>query len=71
MGAAARAACTSRATVVRTFSVSAGRAKELAGNIGALPNMRHAQRSPVGPLKVRKVETYGGQSARQMLTCLK
>jgi len=42
----------SPATGVRTFSASAGRAKELAGDIGALPNMRHAQRNPVGPLKV-------------------
>lgn len=40
------------ATAVRAFSVSAGRTKELAGDIGALPNMRHAQRNPVGPLKV-------------------
>lgn len=68
MRAAARAARNSTpasaSTATRAFSASVGRSKELAGDIGALPNMRHAQRNPVGPLKVRYQETDMG-----MLPC--
>ncbi|SMQ50119.1 unnamed protein product [Zymoseptoria tritici ST99CH_1A5] len=38
-------------SAVRAFSATAGRSKELAGDIGALPNMRHAPRASVGPLQ--------------------
>lgn len=44
---------------VRTFATTACRAKELAGDTHGLPNMRQAQRTPVGTLNVPIVNPAG------------
>lgn len=47
---AARASTVSR-SALRTFATSSVRAKELAGDVSDLPNLRHAQRGPQGKLE--------------------
>lgn len=47
---AARASNVSR-SALRTFATSSVRAKELAGDVSDLPNLRHAQRGPQGKLE--------------------
>lgn len=44
---------------VRAFATTAGRAKELAGDAKDLPNMRHAQRGPMGKLNAPIVNPAG------------